>query len=68
MGTNTYEQIPSVKAGGQRGGKEVLKVRVPGVREEEWQKQGWARVWDCGGLYHLCAVVKSELHPDSKNC
>lgn len=28
VGTNTYQQTPSVKAGGQRGGKKVLKVRV----------------------------------------
>lgn len=54
---HTYEQTPSVKEEEQRGGKEVLKVRVPGVREEEWLKGGWARVWDYGGLYLLCARV-----------
>lgn len=57
VGTDPYEQTPSVQEGGQRGGKEVQKVIVPGVREEKWLKGGWARVWDYGGLYLLCARV-----------
>lgn len=57
VGTDTYEQTLSVKKEEQRVGKEVLKVRVPGVREEELLKGGWARVWDYGGLYLLCASL-----------